>query len=73
MERQLIADYEKTIGEILGHLSAGNHALAVRIASIPEDIRGYGHVKEANVKKAKSREAELLAELRSPQKVRTAA
>jgi indolepyruvate ferredoxin oxidoreductase len=73
MERQLIADYESTIGEILNVLSADNHALAVKIASIPEEIRGYGHVKEANFKKAKAKEAELLAALRSPEKVRSAA
>jgi indolepyruvate ferredoxin oxidoreductase len=73
MERQLIADYEAAVGEILARLSAQNHGLAVQIASIPEDIRGYGHVKEANVKKAKAREAELLAALRSPEKVRSAA
>jgi indolepyruvate ferredoxin oxidoreductase len=73
MERQLIADYEGVIGEVLGVLSAQNHALAVKLASVPEEIRGYGHVKEANVKKAKAREAEFLAALRSPEKVRSAA
>jgi indolepyruvate ferredoxin oxidoreductase len=73
MERQLIADYEIAIDEVLKALSSENHALAVRIASIPEEIRGYGHVKDANVKKAKAKEAELLAALRSPVTVRSAA
>jgi len=39
-ERQLVADYEKTLDELLAKLSPDNHALAVQIASIPEDIRG---------------------------------
>ena len=29
-------------------------------AATPEHIRGYGHVKEAHLHKAKAREAELL-------------
>jgi indolepyruvate ferredoxin oxidoreductase len=41
-------------------------ALAVEIASIPEHIRGYGHVKEAHLHKAKAREAALLAQWRNP-------
>jgi indolepyruvate ferredoxin oxidoreductase len=65
-ERQLARDYEKTIAELLPALNAGNHALAVEIASIPDHIRGFGHVKEAAVVKAKAREADLIAEWRSP-------
>lgn len=72
-ERQLIADYEKTIAELLETLSADSHALAVRVASIPEDIRGYGHVKERNIELAKTKRSELLALLRSPQSSQAAA
>jgi len=61
MERQLIVDYEKTMAELLKKLSNDNHALAVEIASIPEQIRGYGYVKEEHVEKAKANEAELLS------------
>jgi len=73
MERQLISEYESTIAEVTGNLTSGNHALAVKIASIPEEIRGYGHVKEANLKTAKVKQADLLAALRLPEKVRSAA
>ncbi len=73
MERQLIGEYEATIAEIIGKLSSDNHALAVKIASIPEEIRGYGHVKERNLGVAKARQADLLAAFRSPEAVRTAA
>jgi indolepyruvate ferredoxin oxidoreductase len=65
-ERQLIRDYQKTIADLLDGLDSGNHALATEIASIPEHIRGYGHVKEAAIEKAKVREAELMAEWRNP-------
>ncbi|HWA49585.1 MAG TPA: indolepyruvate ferredoxin oxidoreductase family protein, partial [Dongiaceae bacterium] len=66
LERRLIADYEALIEEIITLLDAGNHATAVALASIPEQIRGYGHVKEAHLATAKKREAELLTILRSP-------
>jgi indolepyruvate ferredoxin oxidoreductase len=73
MERQLIADYRNTIDELLAHLSLGNHALAVEIARLPEQIRGYGHVKEGNVAKVKAKWAELLARWRDPAAEREAA
>jgi len=62
MERQLIVDYRQTIGSLLPKLTAENLAQAVAIASIPEDIRGYGHVKERHFEAAKRKEAALLAE-----------
>ncbi len=65
-ERQLIADYEATIGLLLKDLSAERVALAVEIASIPEHIRGFGHVKERHLHAAKAREAALLAQWRNP-------
>ncbi|WP_313173898.1 indolepyruvate ferredoxin oxidoreductase family protein [Stenotrophomonas sp.] len=65
-ERQLIADYEKTLQELISGLDARRLALAVDIASIPEHIRGYGHVKEAHLHEAKAREASLLATWRNP-------
>ena len=72
-ERRLIGEYEALIAEILASLSADNHDLAVRLAAIPEDIRGYGHVKERALKAAKAREAELLAAFRAPPAARAAA
>ncbi len=65
-ERQLIADYEQTLQELLAALDAGRLPLAVDIASIPEHIRGYGHVKERHLHEAKAREAALLATWRNP-------
>jgi len=66
MERALIGEYEAVVKEILGALTSQNHATAVELASVPEHIRGYGHVKLAHVKTAKTREAALLATFRAP-------
>jgi indolepyruvate ferredoxin oxidoreductase len=39
----------------------------VELASIPEHIRGYGHVKERQLRVAKAKEAELVAKYRAAQ------
>ncbi len=64
-ERALIARYEALVAELLSGLSAEKHALAVRLASVPDDIRGYGHIKEAAMERAAAKEASLLAEWRA--------
>jgi len=64
MERALIGEYETTVAEILDRLSPQNYAVAVDLASIPEHIRGYGHIKDRHLKDAKVREKALLAQLR---------
>ncbi len=66
MERALIGEYRATVGGLLSKLSADNLSQAVAIASIPEDIRGYGHVKERHFKAAKQKEAALLAAFDAP-------
>ncbi|MES2149230.1 MAG: indolepyruvate ferredoxin oxidoreductase family protein [Pseudomonadota bacterium] len=61
MERALVGEYRDMVGALLSRLDADNLAQAVAIASIPEDIRGYGHVKERHLKAAKAKQATLLA------------
>jgi indolepyruvate ferredoxin oxidoreductase len=73
MERALIGEYFATIDELLGKLDHDNHALAVEIATIPEHIRGYGHIKDAHLAKARARWDELIAMWRSPPAARAAA
>jgi len=73
MERRLIGEYEATIDSVLAGLDQDNHAMAVQIAAVPEAMRGFGHVKEKNVKAAKAREASLLAAYRMPPTARAAA
>ena len=64
-ERALIGEYEKLVDELLASLAPGNYETAVALASIPEHIRGYGHVKERHLREAKKREADLLARFRA--------
>ena len=72
-ERQLIGEYEATIEELVAKLDGDNHALAVKIACVPEEIRGYGHVKERSLGIAKAKQADLLAAFRTPEAARSAA
>ncbi len=72
-ERALIGAYEATVSGLLDKLDAGNVVLAAEIASIPEHIRGYGHVKDAHLAKARAREAELLREWDNPLRIVQAA
>jgi indolepyruvate ferredoxin oxidoreductase len=64
-ERELIREFEGRIEEIVAKLNAGNHATAIGLASIPQKIRGFGHIKERNLKAAKAEEADLLAKFRA--------
>ena len=63
-ERALIAEYEALLDELLAGLDASNHAQAVALARIPEQIRGYGHVKARHLEKARAEWAERLAAFR---------
>ena len=70
-ERTLITQYRETIASLLPKLKPDNLPKAVAIAAIPEDIRGFGHVKEKNLKAAKEKEAALLKEFEAPKPVST--
>jgi len=60
MERELLAQFERRIDELTANLSADRLAVATQIAALPLAMRGYGHVKLANVALTRVREAELL-------------
>ncbi|MDP1750846.1 MAG: indolepyruvate ferredoxin oxidoreductase family protein [Reyranella sp.] len=72
-ERALIGEYETLVAELLQSLSPANHALAVKLAAIPDDIKGYGHIKDAHLEKAKKKEADLLHQWRNPEAMKAAA
>ena len=63
-ERELIVQYTRCVEELIGAVGPANLSLAVRIAQIPEDIRGYGHVKARHLRDARSRWDALMAEWR---------
>ena len=58
-ERALIGEYRRAVEVLLPDLDAGNLALAVDIARVPEQIKGFGHVKERNLSAARNRWTEL--------------
>ena len=66
MERALVKQYRETVTALLPKLTEDKLAQAVAIASIPEDIRGYGHVKERHLKAAREKEAALVAAFHAP-------
>ena len=49
-ERGLVQEYRNTIEQMLETLTRDNFQLMVEIASLPDMIRGYGHIKEQNIK-----------------------
>jgi indolepyruvate ferredoxin oxidoreductase len=51
-ERALIQEYKDAIEELLVSLNAQNHSLAVNVAKVPEQIKGFGHVKERHIEAA---------------------
>jgi indolepyruvate ferredoxin oxidoreductase len=63
-ERALIEDYRRTVEELVAKLAPANHALAVEIARVPEQIRGYGHVKERNLQAARPQWDRLMQQWR---------
>jgi len=63
-ERRLIGEYEAVLEDIISRLSSGNYAAAIELAALPLEIRGFGHVKQANLNRAKVKEAALLAQFR---------
>ena len=65
MERALIKQYQSDMAEIEKHLSPDTLDIAVALAELPLQIRGFGPVKAANEAKAAKRREELLTMLRA--------
>jgi indolepyruvate ferredoxin oxidoreductase len=62
-ERALIADYLAMIEQRTAQLKPAQIPLVAKLARIPEMIRGFGHIKDDNIKKAQAERARLEAEL----------
>lgn len=69
VERGLIREYQQMIQQILTKLNKDNLSLAVELASIPEQIRGYGHIKAKHLKIADKHRQELWTAFQNNQKV----
>ena len=66
LERQLIAEYEANVETLLAGLEASKHGLAIEIASLPEQVRGFEAVKEEQLAGVRETEAKLLEAYRQP-------
>jgi indolepyruvate ferredoxin oxidoreductase len=65
-ERALIAQYRSSVEVMLNQLTANNHALAVEMARIPEQIKGFGHVKARHLAAARQKWDALKAQWSAP-------
>ncbi|MFM9943073.1 MAG: indolepyruvate ferredoxin oxidoreductase family protein [Hyphomicrobiaceae bacterium] len=66
LERQMIHDYEATLAEIERRLAPDTHRTSMALAVLPEEIKGYGHVKHGNYEKAQQKHTTFIAMLRDP-------
>ena len=64
MERALIGEYEALVRELIAGLTMPKLPLAIELASLPDSMRGYGHIKDNNVKAAKVKWDKLVARWR---------
>ncbi len=66
MERALIEDYKNTIESLLSNITTDNRHFASAIARLPDEIRGFGPVKEQAYKKAEDKKKNLLEQFSKP-------
>ncbi|WP_298825642.1 indolepyruvate ferredoxin oxidoreductase family protein [uncultured Piscinibacter sp.] len=64
-ERALVGEYRACIDELLASLAATNLAQAVEIARLPEEIRGFGHVKARHLAAARPKWETLMSQWRA--------
>ena len=67
LERGLLAQYERDLDLVAGKLAPGRIEAAAALLSVPAVIRGFGHVKQANMVRAEGERERLLARLDAPQ------
>jgi indolepyruvate ferredoxin oxidoreductase len=63
LERRMIADYETDLDLICAHLTAETLGMAAELAGLPQEIRGFGHVKAASHAKTVGKRDDLRQKL----------
>lgn len=58
LARRLVTEYEQELRGLIATLNPATHEFAVQLASLPEKIRGFGHVRQASV--ARTEEVRLV-------------
>ena len=69
-ERAVIAEYRKDIEAMLSLLNANNRDAGAAFARVPEQIRGFGHVKARHLDAARQQWALLRDKVHQPQLAR---
>ena len=65
-ERQAVADYEADVALIIERLTNASLADALALAQLPEQLRGFGHVRAANATRLAPQRQRLRAVLACP-------
>ncbi len=65
-ERALVSEFEGDLDLIARALQPHNLEAAIALASVPQTIRGYGHIKEANAKRAAGERHRLIERFNAP-------
>jgi indolepyruvate ferredoxin oxidoreductase len=60
LERQLLAEYVALVQQVVSALNADNHAQWLQVLSLPQQIRGFGHVKLASTEHYRRQLAQAL-------------
>jgi indolepyruvate ferredoxin oxidoreductase len=66
LERELVARYEASLERIVAELDDVRFDLALSLASLPQQVRGFGPVKKAGAVTARAAEQELWEQWRAP-------
>ena len=67
VEHALIGEYRSLIESLLPHLNDANHDLAIRIAELPDKIRGYEDIKLASVAEFRETARDLCRQFLAPE------
>ncbi|RBM11614.1 2-oxoacid ferredoxin oxidoreductase [Prauserella sp. PE36] len=65
LERELIREYTTTLRTLTAALTTRNHAIAIAIAKLPDEIRGYEQIKVDSIDRYRTQAAALLEEFES--------
>lgn len=65
-ERRLLADYEALLEEVLAGIGTRPREIAEALLALPDDVRGFGHVKAAAMDRFDAERTRLLAAWRAP-------
>ena len=72
-ERRLVAEYFDLVQRLVAQPGTGSDTVATELAALPDMVRGFGHVKAANIARYEARRAQLIARLDSGRQLDTAA